>query len=156
MTQFNKYIRVLEALEKHRVEYILVGGFAVILHGLPRLTRDIDIFIKMAPKNIKQLRKALHSVFEDASIDEITLSELQTYPVIRYGTPDGFYIDILARLGEAFTYSDLELEVIDFQGIKIRIATAETLFRLKKDTIRPEDKIDAMFLKDLITSLKPE
>jgi len=140
----------LKALEEHKVDYILVGGFAVILYGMQRLTRDIDIFVRMAPQNIEQLRRALKSVFKDSSIEEITLSALQEYPVIRYGSPNNFYIDILARLGEVATYDDLEYEAIEIQGVQIKVATPETLYRLKKDTVRSEDKMDAMFLKELI------
>ena len=154
MNQFNEYMRVLEALEKHNVDYILVGGFAVILFGMQRLTRDIDIFVKMAPENIEKLRKALHALFEDPSIEEITLGELEQYPVIRYGTPNGFYIDILARLGEVAAFDDLDYEAVEIQGTQIKVATPETLYRLKKDTVRPEDKIDAMFLKEIIKTRK--
>lgn len=150
MSQFNEYMRVLKAFEKHDVDYILVGGFAVILFGMQRLTRDIDIFVKMVPENIEKLRKALHALFEDPSIEEITLSDLEQYPVIRYGTPNGFCIDILARLGEAATFDDLEYEAVEIQGTQIKVATPEALYRLKKDTVRPEDKIDAMFLKEII------
>jgi predicted nucleotidyltransferase len=105
-SQINLFLRVLQALNDYDVEYILIGGVAVILHGLNRLTRDIDIFINLDEANIERLRGALRSVFDDASIEEITFEELRKYPVIRYGTPQDFYIDILARLGEA---SQLEL-----------------------------------------------
>jgi hypothetical protein len=44
---FEKFLEVLEAFGKEEVDYILVGGFAVILHGMPRLTQDIDVFVKM-------------------------------------------------------------------------------------------------------------
>ena len=117
---------------------------------MQRLTRDIDIFVKMTFKNIEKLRKALHALFEDASIEEITLSDLEQYPVIRYGTPNGFCIDILARLGEVATFDCLEYETVEILGTRIRVATPEALYRLKKDTVRPEDKIDAMFLKEII------
>ena len=147
---FSKFINVLNFLDKQNVDYILIGGVAVILHGFERLTRDIDIFVKSTPENIDKLKKALYLAFDDPSIKEITLTDLQDYCVIRYGTPDDFYIDIIARLGEAFAYEDLEFEVIKYRGIKIKIATPETLYNLKKDTIRYKDKIDAMFLKELI------
>jgi nucleotidyltransferase AbiEii toxin of type IV toxin-antitoxin system len=148
--RFSQYIQVLKAFEREKVDYILVGGVAVILYGMQRLTRDVDIFIKMVPQNIKRLRKALHSLFEDPAIEEITINELREYPVIRYVTPDGFYIDILSRLGEAAYYGDLEYKVIELHDTRIRIATAKTLYRLKKDTVRPEDKMDAMFLENII------
>jgi len=154
MNQFSKYMRVLEALEKQQVDYVLVGGFAVIVLGMQRLTRDIDIFVEMSPENITRLRKALRSVFEDPSIEEITLGELQEFAVIRYGTPNDFCVDILARLGEVATFHDLEYEIIEIQNTRIRVATPETLYRLKKDTVRPEDKLDAMFLREIIKTKK--
>lgn len=152
--QFTEFIEVLGAFEEHEVDYVLIGGVAVVLHGLERLTRDIDIFVKTAPDNIDKLRKALLDVFEDASIEEITLAELNDYPVIRYGTPGGFYIDIMSRLGEVATYDNLEFEIIEYQDIKIRVATPETLYRLKKDTMRDKDKFDVGFLRELIRAKK--
>ena len=154
--QFGEYLRVLDAFEKYEVEYVLIGGFAVILYGMPRLTRDIDIFVEMIPQNIEKLRNALHSLFQDPTVEEITLGELEKFPVIRYGTPAGFSIDILSRLGEVATYEDLEYEVINIQGIDIKVATPETLYLLKKDTVRPEDKVDAMFLEEYIRRSKME
>jgi hypothetical protein len=41
--QLKNFLHVLEALDKQKVQYILVGGVAVILHGIERLTGDIDI-----------------------------------------------------------------------------------------------------------------
>ena len=148
--QFRDFIAVLNAFDRHKVDYILIGGVAVILHGMERLTRDVDIFVKMDAENIDTLRKALHSIFDDTSIEEITFEELKKYPVIRYGTPNGFYIDIMARLGEAVSFEDLEYETIAYQGTKIRIGTPETLYKLKKNTVRDRDKIDAIFLEELI------
>jgi hypothetical protein len=127
---------------------------AVIFHGMERLTRDIDIFIKMDPKNIEKLRTALYSVFRDPSIEEITSKELHKYPVIRYGTPNGFYIDIMVRIGEDIGYDDLEYEIIDYQGVKIKIGTPETLYNLKRDTVRHKDKMDAVFLEELIKATR--
>lgn len=148
--QLEHFLQVIKALNDYQVEYILIGGVAVIFHGMDRLTRDIDVFVNMEPQNIERLRKSLHAVFDDASIEEITFDELAQYPVIRYGPPEDFYIDILTRLGEAAAYEDLDYEVLDYEGIPVRIATPETLYQLKKDTIREKDKIDAFFLRELI------
>jgi hypothetical protein len=75
---------------------------------------------------------------------------LHDYPVIRYGSPDGFYIDILCILGEAFKYDDLKYEIKTVKGHRIRIATAETLYKMKKDTVRPVDKEDSVFLQNIL------
>ena len=138
MDHFQDFLKVLKAMEDEGVDYILIGGFAVILHGLPRFTMDMDFFIQMVEQNVHRLRKALYSTFGDSDIEEITFDELAKYPVIRYGTPSGFHIDIMAQLGEAATYEDLEYEIMEIQGQKIRVATAETLLKLKEGTMRPE------------------
>jgi len=150
MDHFQDFLKVLKAMEDEGVDYILIGGFAVILHGLPRFTIGMDFFMKMAEKNVQKLRKALYSIFRDSDIEEITFDELVKYPVIRYGTPNGFHIDIMAQLGETATYEDLEYEIMEVQGQKIRVATAETLLKLKEGSIRLEDKGDALFLKELL------
>ena len=71
------------------------------------------------PENIGKLKMALRSLYDDPAIDEITFEELNQYPVIRYGTPDDFYIDMMIRLGEAFNYDDLDTEKVKYQGIEI-------------------------------------
>jgi hypothetical protein len=148
--QFQRFLAVIEALNQFDVEYVLVGGVAVILHGLERLTREIAIFIKAIPENVHRLKKALHSIFNDPSIDEITAEDLESYAVIRYGTPNGFYIDIMTQLGETFSFQDLEYETIAYGTVKIKIATPETLFKMKNDSLRLQDKADALFLQDMI------
>lgn len=150
--QFAGFLTVFEALDRQEVEYILIGGVAVILHGLERLTRDIDIFVRPTLENIAKLRAALKTVFNDPAIDEISLPELQRYAVIRFGAPGHFYIDLMARLGEAVVYEDLQYEVMEQEGIKIRVASPETLYRIKHDTLRDKDKADAHFLRKLIES----
>jgi hypothetical protein len=147
---FGNFLKILRALAKEKVEYILIGGFAVILHGLARLTADIDIFIKPEAENLDRIKKALKEVFPaDLEIDSISLQDLHDYAVVRFGTTADFCIDIMARIGEMFRYEDLQYEVRDIEGVPVRIATPETLFRIK-DTVRPEGKRDVFFLAELI------
>ncbi|RME00742.1 MAG: hypothetical protein D6814_02980 [Calditrichaeota bacterium] len=148
------FMAVLKALHEHDVEYILIGGLAVALHGISRHTQDVDIFVKRNPENLEKLRRALESVFDDEAIEEITVDELKQYPVIRYGTPHDYYIDILDRIGEAFRYDDLEYELIDTPGFPVRVATKETLIKLKKDTMRLRDKYDVAYLQEKMQEKK--
>lgn len=139
---------ILSALSAGNVDYILIGGLAVAYHGIPRFTEDIDLFVRRDPENISRLKNALRTVFDDESINEITYDDLVEYAVVRYGTPDDFYIDVMDRIGEAFTYEDLEYEVIESDGIPVRIATIETLIKLKKGTIREIDRLDVAMLQE--------
>ncbi|MEA3223761.1 MAG: nucleotidyl transferase AbiEii/AbiGii toxin family protein [Thermodesulfobacteriota bacterium] len=148
---FSDFLEILNAFAKNGVEYILIGGFAVIIHGFPRLTSDIDIFLKPEAKNLERLKRALKKIFpNDKEIDTISLKDLQEYSVIRYGTENGLYIDILSKIGKMFIYEDIDFEIRTIKGIPVRLATAEALYKMKFDTLRPEDKRDAQFLAELI------
>ncbi len=143
-----KFLSVLDALQKERVDYVLIGGFAIVLHGATRFTQDIDIFVKTTEENIVRLRNALNSVFHDESINEITLPEINNYDVIRYGTNDDFSIDIIGKLGEAFSYEDVAYKEVFVEGKKIRLATIESLYKLKEKTYRAIDRADLLFLAE--------
>lgn len=150
MDLFDKFINVIAEFENENVEYILIGGFAVVLHGFPRLTQDIDFFIRPAEKNIEKLKQALQNVFHDPFIDEISLEELHHYPVIRYGTPDGFSIDIMIHIGEAFVFNDIQYEKRKIEGQTVRIATLKSLLKMKENTFREIDRLDVNFLRKKI------
>jgi hypothetical protein len=137
--------RVLAALEEAAVEYVVFGGVALNLHGIPRATEDLDIFIAPNESNIDRLRAALRKVFDDSSTDEITASDLLgDYPAIQYVPPSGdFHIDILTRLGEMYSFANLEFERIDLEGISVPVVTARMLYRMKRSTVRPKDWGDA-------------
>ena len=145
------FLKVFKEFEKENVEYTLVGGYAVVLLGYTRFTEDIDILIADSEQNIEKLKKALNNIYDDESLQEITLNELTQYPVIRYFTPDGFNIDIIISLGTAFNYNNIESELIDQNGQIIKIATAEALYTMKKDTLRPSDQMDVLYLKEIIS-----
>lgn len=146
---FGKVVEVFRALEAEGVRYVLVGGVAVNLHGVGRATQDLDLFLPPDPDNIERLKAALRRVFADPSIAEISAEDLAGgYPTIRYVPPEeSFVIDLLGRLGEAFRFEDLEAEAIDVEGVKVHVATPRTLYRMKKDTLRPVDRMDADALR---------
>lgn len=139
---------LLTALSGRHVDYVLVGGAAVILHGFARLTEDIDLFLPTDPANLDRLKDALRDVFGDPEVDEIGAADLAEYAVVRYGPPDAdLVIDLMTRVGEAFRWEDIEAEDMDFEGIPVRIATPRTLYRMKQGTLRPKDRIDAEALR---------
>jgi hypothetical protein len=150
MNFLNNFNAIIKALNQFEVDYILIGGYAVILHGLPRTTQDMDLIIKMSGKNVKNLQTALRSVYNDSEINEINFEELKKYAVIRYGTPDNFNIDIMAGIGEIANYDNIEFEIKEIDDLKIKLATAGALFKLKKNSMRPQDQSDAVFLSEIL------
>jgi hypothetical protein len=133
--------QVLAAFERERVEYLVFGAVAMNLLGLPSATEDLDVFIAPSHENVERLKTALRSVFDDPSIDEITADDLLgDYPAVQYVPPPGtFYLDILTRLGQAFRFEDLKSQRVDFEGVSVSVATPQTLYRMKKGTVRPKD-----------------
>lgn len=149
MNAINRLLELLGALGSEGVEYVLFGGQAINLHGILRYTDDIDLFVLPTPENVERLRRALRRVWDDPSIDDIRAEDLAgDYAVVRYGTPDDFYIDLVARLGEAYTFADIESEWMDREGVRVRIASPRMLYRMKKDTARPIDRADSADLKE--------
>ena len=156
---FQRAMNLLSALHEQGVEYILVGGLAMAMHGLVRATEDIDLFISLSTEdNVVKLRAALSSVWDDPHIQEIVYDDLVGgYPVIRYGPPDEiFVVDLLARLGEMFTYEDLEAETKTVRGVPVRVATPRTLYRMKRNTDRARDRMDAQALLEIFVELQEE
>lgn len=148
MDALDDALRVIASLNEGGVDYIVVGGVALNVHGLVRATEDLDIFVRPDPENIERLRQALRTVWADPDIDQITAEDLcGDYPAVRYGPPEGtLYLDILTRLGEATHFSDLQAEEKEIEGVRVRVATPRSLYRMKRDTVRPIDRADAMAL----------
>ena len=149
---FEKVLAVLQALRVQKVEYVLIGALGMTVHGIVRATQDVDLFVRPEEDNVARLRAALRSIFpDDASIGEISSADLAgAYPAIRYNSPDGsLVIDILSRLGDAFSYQDLQFEEKDYDGILVRVATPRMLYEMKKNTLRLQDRADAEALKEL-------
>lgn len=147
---FEKVLELLAALHRHEVEYVLVGGLAINLHGFPRVTQDVDLLVKPEAGNIERLRAALRELWDDPEIEQIVVEDLAgDFPAVRYVPPDeSVPMDLLARLGEAFRYEDIEWELREYKGISVRLATPRMLWRMKKDTVRLHDRADAQLLCD--------
>ena len=143
---FNKFLQLVSSFEKNNVEYVIIGGLAINLHGFNRNTQDIDLFVNPSEININRLKHSLFEVFNEDDINEITLEELSKYPVIRYGSKTGIQIDIITKLGEKFTYSDLKADIKEIDGVKIKFANLETMYKLKEKTYREIDQLDLKFI----------
>ena len=142
--------RVLAALEREGVRYAIFGAAALNLHGLARFTEDLDLFVEPDRDNIDRLKRALRSVFDDPHIDEISADDLLgEYPAVQYVPPEGaFHVDVLTRLGQAFSFADLEIVRLPFADGTVSVVSPRTLYRMKRDTVRLKDRADAELLRE--------
>ena len=146
---FDKVLALIDAMNREGVEYITFGAVALAAHGLVRATEDADFFVNPSEENIERLKRALRSIWDDPHIEQISAAELSgDYPAVSYWPAgEGFGIDFLARLGEAYAYDTLEWEHGSLDDHPIRVVTARTLYEMKRDTVRWKDKIDAAALQ---------
>jgi hypothetical protein len=87
---------LLELLNEHKVEYLIVGGYALAFHGAPRFTGDIDLLVKPDSKNAKHILSAL----EEFGFGSLKLSQVDfTTPnnVIQLGNPP-VRVDIMTSI----------------------------------------------------------
>lgn len=143
------FLKICRSFNQAGVDYVVGGGFAVILHGLPRVTDDLDFFVDPGAENVEKIKQALMDVYGDEAINEIRASDINDYSVVRYGTPEGFYLDFIGRVGDVASFKDLKagMEYIEVENVKIPLCGVETMLCLKENTVRPIDKHDALFLR---------
>lgn len=142
--------QLLRALQANQVRYAIFGGAALNFHGIARFTEDIDIFLAPDRDNVERLKKALHSLFDDPEIDQISADDLLgDYPAIQYIPPSGAYhIDLLTRIGSAFTFEDLQIVDMPLGETTAAVVSPRTLYRMKCDTVRLKDRADAALLRE--------
>ena len=144
-------MRVLRAFQAAGLEYVLIGAAAMGFHGIVRATEALDLFIRATPENVERLRTALRTAYQsDPHISEISSRDLfGDYPAVRYCPPSGdLYFDVLTRVGEIASFETVESEIKEIDGTQVRVATAAALYRLKKGTIRLQDRADAAALRE--------
>jgi len=146
---YEEVLKLFRALVARKVEYVVVGAVALGLHGVLRATTDLDLFVRPTEENVARLREALYDVWRDPAISEINAAELAgEIPVVRYSPTDDLTVDLIARVGEAFAFDQIEWQEVDAGGVMVRVATPRMLLRMKKDTIRPIDARDAHELRE--------
>lgn len=141
---FEDLISLCKSLNKEGAGYIVIGGFAVILHGFARGTKDIDFLVDTAPENIRKIKKAL-SIMPDNAVAQIADDEVARYSVVRIA--DEVVVDLMAKacgIDYHQASSAIDFRVID--GVKIPFVNKEYLIKMK-DTVRPGDKMDTDFLR---------
>lgn len=147
---YSLLIELFRALEREKVRYALFGAVALAVLGLPRATQDLDLFIAPNRDNIERLKRALFAVFRDPKVEEISADDLLgDYPVVRYFPTKGdFGVDLVTRIGEEFRFEELELQSGEFEGVPIVVVSPKTLWKMKRGTLRWQDRADAERIRE--------
>ena len=149
--EFEDLIPLCESLNKVGAKYILIGGFAVMIHGFTRGTKDIDFLVDDSEENIQKIKTAL-SILPDRAVLELNDKDVQTYNVVRIA--DEIVVDLLGKACQIdYEEAFRDIEWMEIDGVDIPVASKELLIRMK-DTVRPSDKMDTDFLKAVLEEEK--
>lgn len=134
------------ALNAAQAEFLIVGGYALAVHGLPRFTKDLDVWIRASPGNARKVWEALDAF--GAPFGDLTLEDLSTPGVVfQMGLPPN-RIDLITTIDgvdfpEAWTRSIASA----YGDQPVRVIGLEDLIRNKEATGRAQDALDAQNLR---------
>jgi hypothetical protein len=146
--------RLIRRLVRADVDFVVVGGVAVVAQASPRFTKDLDICYSLEPENLERLgkllirmRATLRGVDEDLPFvpDARALRQLQ---ILCLNTPDGG-LDLLVEPPGCPPYDRLRrrADVLDLDGVEVRVASIEDLLAMKRAAGRPQDLVDVESLE---------
>jgi hypothetical protein len=141
----NRLQRIFSFLESNDVHYVVIGGIAAVLYGVPRATFDLDILIEPTLENASQLLKA----FEEAGLGTASLTtpeDLLKHEIVVF--EDWVRIDVQTKTpGLQFDQAWKNREVMEYQSQKFFIASRKDLIESKRASGRDVDLEDVRLLK---------
>lgn len=147
----NELLNFWRSLNKHKVDYVMVGGVATNLHGYERTTNDVDLLLNDTPKNRQKLKLA----FKDYGIGDFEMMErLQFVPGrTNFHLNNGLRLDIMTGMKglEELTFDDcLQLaSIADIENVLIPFLHINHLIANKKAVNRPKDQVDVIYLEKI-------
>ena len=141
------HLQLFKSLNDHGVEYLLIGGVAVIAHGFPRTTKDIDIFINPTAENAQRCLQALLAIgFGTATLttpEKVVQTEVTIFK-------DFLRLDVLTRVkGLEFESAWLRKVFFEVDQVLIPAVSKEDLIRSKEAAGRRGDLEDIEVLQKI-------
>ena len=142
---------LLGALQLHRVDYLLIGGYALYALGYQRGTVDIDIVLRPTLEQGEKVKQAL-LLLPDGVAKDIDPAWFPEGDTIRVA--DAFVVDLMfSACGESFESLLPYAVTIDFEGVPLRTVNLEGLLKTKQ-TSREKDKMDRVILERALAASK--
>lgn len=155
---------MLLALARQHVDFIVAGGVAAVLHGVPRVTFDLDISVNMTPDNIGKLLAVMREeglqprapVPAEALMDAEAVRKMVrekgalVFTFLDPGDPLR-HVDVFLTRELSYEQLSGQAEGVELQGHRIRILSARYLLKLKEAVRPPRDKdiLDILYLRKL-------
>jgi hypothetical protein len=140
------FIDFVKLCNKYEVEYLVIGGYAVSIHGYPRSTKDFDVCIKISEENASKMVQVIKAF----GFGELKLTKgdfLKKNFITQLGH-EPVRIDILNDLdGVPFEQAWLNKRIMNFEGSTINFIGYSELLKVKQKAGRPQDLADISKLK---------
>jgi hypothetical protein len=131
----------IELLNSNKVRYLLIGGYAIAVHGHPRYTKDLDIWLEMSEENAD----AMIEVLKDFGFGDLDVSRedfLNKGMVVQPGHPPNWIYLINSPDGVDFAECYKTKIEVEINGLKIFVIDLENLRKNKKASGRLQDLAD--------------
>ncbi len=136
----------IESLNNNQVRYLIVGGYAVALHGHPRYTKDLDVWIDRTPENAERVVAALVE-FGFGSLGLTQADFLEAGQIVQLGYPPS-RIDILLTLKGVEFDVCYEHKIVEENGeTAVNFIDLDNLIANKKAVGRHQDLADVASLE---------
>ena len=141
----NRLQGVFASLNDHEVRYLILGGIAAILHGVPRATFDLDILIDPTEDNARRLLAALlEAGLETAALiefDQLLANEITVFS-------DFVRIDVLTKApGLEFCEAWNRRQIMTYHNQPFNVVSKQDLIAAKRASARPVDLEDVRLLE---------
>ena len=147
-----EFEEILNALQTHKVNYMLVGGYAVNFHGYERTTSDLDIWIKPTKDNLEKVLSVLADLgFDKDSITQIGSFEIEKPFIFQIGSKP-YDIEVF-NFVTGVRYDDAEPHKIPFKyssEVTVYFISIRDLILNKMLTGRTKDKLDVEMLQKIL------
>ena len=135
---FKEFLRLLNA---HRVDYLLVGGYAVGIHGYPRATIDLDVWVRATSENADRVIDTLRDFgFDSPKLEPRLFIDPQS--IVRFGVPP-FRIELMTSIdGVQFAPCWSRAIHCDLDGLSVPVISLADLKVNKRTAGRHQDLAD--------------
>jgi hypothetical protein len=150
------FVNLLERLANNGVDFVVVGGFAGVVHGCTYVTQDVDICCDFSPANLLVLQKAIsdldpvHRMTPKRLKLKLTEETCAQFKNLYLDTKEG-QLDCLSFIDGLGDYvrAKQESELIEIEDSKMHVLNLDALIRTKKAMNRPRDRLAIVQLEGI-------
>jgi len=140
------YREILQIFLEEHVKFIIIGAYALGVHGMPRATGDIDIFVRADAENSRKIYQAL--IRFGAPVSDLTPLDFTAEGIIFQIGVVPRRVDILTSIdGISFDEAYEDKVTAEVEGLTIPVLSVESLIRNKEASGREKDILDVKILK---------